>query len=252
MYDSNMDIDLIKTRQKRLKMLISERYKGSRRKFALSHELHPQQVSRWLSEDYGNRERFRAISYETCRIIEKKEDIEEKWLDKDNDCLVKESSPASVEQSILEDSYKSLANAGFLGPDGEIALMDSEQAADPKTSIQGGDVYDYLWTIPGMKLHRGNSFYLILDDDSMESKSGGRSYISGDFALAEMDAEPKPGEIVIARLNGAKRAIMRRYRDLGGGVYELEPFNEFYPKIKIEKPGEATILGVVRRVIVQS
>lgn len=103
----NESLDIIKVRQQRLRLLISERHK-SQRQFALRHGLKPQVITRWLSEDYESAENFRPIHRNTCKAIEDFEGLPDKWMDT--------PLPDQVLEGVIDDD---LTASDFRGLDSE-------------------------------------------------------------------------------------------------------------------------------------
>ena len=82
--------------------------------------------------------------------------------------------------------------------------------------------------VPSMLLHglRSEAFMLRVDGESMKNAG----ICDGDIIVVEFGAEPKDGEIVVARIDGEEVTVKRFFRK--GKEIELRPENEtFFPMV---------------------
>ena len=101
------------------------------------------------------------------------------------------------------------------------------------------------YPVPSMLLHglRSEAFMLRVDGESMKNAG----ICSGDIIVVEFGAEPKDGEIVVARIDGEEVTVKRFFRN--GKKIELRPENEafspmVYPVDRVEILGCVT--GLMR------
>ena len=99
--------------------------------------------------------------------------------------------------------------------------------------------------VPSMLLHglRSEAFMLRVDGESMKNAG----ICNGDIIVVECGAEPKDGEIVVARIDGEDVTVKRFFRK--GKEIELRPENEafspmIYPADRVEILGCVT--GLMR------
>ena len=88
------------------------------------------------------------------------------------------------------------------------------------------------------------TFFLRVQGDSMRDAG----ILDGSVVVIEAGLTPKPGDIVVAELDGGftlKR--LKRVR----GQYELHPENPEYNVIKVPKGGSLRIFGVVTATVLQ-
>lgn len=76
-------MDIKEIRRVNVQLIIKERYKGVKAKFAEAIGKKPEYVSRWFSKG----SQARNIDYETARLIEEIHDLPSGWLDKLQDKL---------------------------------------------------------------------------------------------------------------------------------------------------------------------
>lgn len=82
--------------------------------------------------------------------------------------------------------------------------------------------------VPSILLHglRSEAFMLRVDGESMKNAG----ICDGDIIVVEFGAEPKDGEIVVARIDGEEVTVKRFFRK--GKEIELRPENEtFFPMV---------------------
>lgn len=97
-------------------------------------------------------------------------------------------------------------------------------------------------------LSRGSQSSLLIrvEGDSMEDVP----IASGDWVMLDCSREPKPNDIVVAKLNGGYTIKRHKLNDRNGrtGLY-LVPANGSYPIREITELDDYRILGVVTYVI---
>jgi SOS-response transcriptional repressor LexA len=94
-----------------------------------------------------------------------------------------------------------------------------------------------------------NVFVVALEDDSMRANppTGDASFRQGDLVTFDPDQSPKPGDFVLAHIDGQEAAIFRKYRprgmEAGKAVYELMPLNGDFATEVIGPNKAARIIG---------
>ena len=94
--------------------------------------------------------------------------------------------------------------------------------------------------VPSMLLHgiHSEAFMLRVDGESMKNAG----ICSGDIIVVEFGAEPKDGEIVVARIDGEEVTVKRFFRK--GKEIELRPENEAFSPM-VYSVDRVEILGCV-------
>ncbi len=82
-------------------------------------------------------------------------------------------------------------------------------------------------------------FALRVEGDSMEPE-----FSPGALIIVDPNAQPKPGDFVVARIEGEAKATFKQYRPKGGKVV-LHALNPAYPDIKLDGPFDTVLVGVV-------
>ncbi len=165
------------------------------------------------------------------------------------------ASPASVHRYLRMLTEEGLLSAD---PNKKRAYTVSDPAAHEKTAslpllgkvaaglpILAHENREDTYPVPSMLLHglRSEAFMLRVDGESMKNAG----ICSGDIIVVEFGAEPKDGEIVVARIDGEEVTVKRFFRK--GKKIELRPENEafspmVYPVERIEILGCVT--GLMR------
>lgn len=89
---------------------------------------------------------------------------------------------------------------------------------------------------------RGPAFWLEVEGDSMTSP-GQPSIPEGHFILVDTGLIPKPGDLVVAKLDSEDRATFKKLVSDAGQLY-LKPLNPAYRMIPID--GNCRLIGVVK------
>jgi SOS-response transcriptional repressor LexA len=89
------------------------------------------------------------------------------------------------------------------------------------------------------------AFALQVEGDSMRP-----DYAPGDIVVVNPDLSPRPGDVVVAKLDREGSATLKRFRDRGVDasgqrVIELVPFNDDYPVLVMDTGNPGRIIGVV-------
>lgn len=100
-------MDIKEIRRVNVQLIIKERYKGIKAKFAESIGKKPEYVSRWFSKG----KQARNIDHATARLIEQKENLAEGWLDKLQD-KIHELQNNDYFKTQLLDFYEKLSADG--------------------------------------------------------------------------------------------------------------------------------------------
>ncbi len=131
------------------------------------------------------------------------------------------------------------------------AAIDEEHQSIPvfSSSVQGGfpsPAEDYIEKQLDLNelmiQHPAATFYVRVEGDSMQ----GAGIQSGDILVVDRALKAVSGKIVVAVINGeftVKRLIIKN------GVTYLQPENENYPTLKIEKESDFQVWGVVSYVV---
>ncbi len=90
-------------------------------------------------------------------------------------------------------------------------------------------------------LATGHRYVIRVTGDSMEPRIE-----DGDLVLVDYSKEPRPGNIVIALINGA--AVVKKYLRQKGRVI-LRSMNPRYADIEIKETDQFLIAGVVLRIV---
>lgn len=162
----------------------------------------------------------REIGEKTARKIEGALGLERGYLDREDVCMVRESSNVSYCPPIR----------------GKVPLISWVQAGKWREAIDlytPGDAEDWIETTVPVK---ENTFALRVDGDSMEPE-----FPAGVLIVVEPDLDPQPGDYVIAK-NGDDATFKQLVKD--GSDWLLKPLNERYPIKPLESP--CKIIGVVR------
>lgn len=143
-----------------------------------------------------------------------------------------------VEAGLVEkDSRGRLTPSNLLG---EVPMLGLVEAGIPTSTDE--ELTDTLSIDDYLVEHKENSYLLEVKGDSM-IEEGIRE---GDLVLVERRGEPKPGDIVIAEVDGGW--TMKYFRKEGAKVW-LEPANKKYKPIypKYDFRVAAIVKGVIRK-----
>lgn len=97
------------------------------------------------------------------------------------------------------------------------------------------------------------AFLIDVEDESMMSLQGeADSFRPGDMLVFDPDREPKPGDFVLAHVEGEPQAVFRKYRQRGSlrgePLFELKALNSNYGEIPIGPGGQrARVIGLMIR-----
>jgi phage repressor protein C with HTH and peptisase S24 domain len=93
-------------------------------------------------------------------------------------------------------------------------------------------------------------FFLYVEGESMIAKppTGGVSFQPGDIVGFDPEAKHKPGDFVLAQVDGEDRPLFRKYQSRGKGaggvqILDLVPLNEDYETTRIDGDKPGRILG---------
>ena len=114
------------------------------------------------------------------------------------------------------------------------------------TECRAAEVFSEVekWVDTSLKIG-DNSFALEVKGDSMTNPNGLPTIPEGATVIVDPDAEPRQGNIVIARLDGTNEATVKKLV-IDGPQKFLVPLNPRYPNIPIN--GNCLIIGVVKGV----
>lgn len=88
-----------------------------------------------------------------------------------------------------------------------------------------------------------SAFALLVQDDSMAPE-----FRTNDILIIDSDTKPRPGDVVVALLDGEQEVIVRKYKQLsaakGAQEYELIALNEDWANVHVNgKDTKAQIIG---------
>lgn len=128
-----------------------------------------------------------------------------------------------------------------------IPLLDPHQAVDAKTYIDSYSDEIKLIAVSTELLPNlsDNAFALRITDDSMMPE-----FIVNDVLVIEPDATAKPGDYVVALLNGDQEVLIRKYKQLaaaqGVDAFELAALNDDWASISVDaKHVQGEVIGKV-------
>jgi SOS-response transcriptional repressor LexA len=132
------------------------------------------------------------------------------------------------------------------GPEirGLVPLISSVQAgnwAEIVDNFQPGDAE--MW-LPCPVKHGPHTFCLVVDGESMRHPGSKPNYDPGDIIFVDPDVQAKPGDRVVVRLDGQKKATFKQYME-EDGIKRLKALNPDWRPKYIEISEEAVICGVV-------
>jgi SOS-response transcriptional repressor LexA len=127
---------------------------------------------------------------------------------------------------------------------GLVPLISSVQAgewAEIADNFQPGDADVWL---PCPAKHGQHTFCLVVEGESMKNPGAKPSYDPGDILFVDPDAEVKPGDRVIVRLDNQDKATFKQYLE-EDGVKRLKALNPDWTPRYIDIAENAHIVGVV-------
>lgn len=81
-------------------------------------------------------------------------------------------------------------------------------------------------------------FALEIEGTSMEPE-----FRQGDTVVIDPRISPRPGDFVVAKIQGEDEATFKKYRPRESGVIELVPLNNDWPILTIDEKNPGTIIG---------
>ncbi|WP_231363045.1 MULTISPECIES: LexA family transcriptional regulator [unclassified Thioalkalivibrio] len=130
-----------------------------------------------------------------------------------------------------------------------IPVIDYVEAGSPREIVDAyecGDGHRHEWLDPASAEALGpHTFALEIRGRSMEP-----DFRESEIIIVDPDAPVRPGDIVVARVNGDAEATVKKYRDRGRDsqghpVYELVPLNPDYATITIDSGNPGSLIGPV-------
>lgn len=131
----------------------------------------------------------------------------------------------------------------------QIPVVDYVEAGSPREIVdayaQGGG-HRMEWLDPSSAESLGpHTFALEIRGRSMEPE-----FREGEIIIVDPDACVRPGDVVVAKVNGDTEATVKKYRDRGRDdqghpVYELVPLNPDYASITIDSSNPGSLIGPV-------
>ncbi len=76
------------------------------------------------------------------------------------------------------------------------------------------------------------------------------TFVPGDRVIVDPAVEPRPGDVVVASIEGDTEAVLRKYRVVGFDserkpIFDLVPLNEDYPVLQINERQPGRIVGTM-------
>jgi len=130
-----------------------------------------------------------------------------------------------------------------------IPVIDYVQAGGFSEAVDAyarGNGFDEIFVDSGLARRLSPyAFALQVEGDSMRP-----DYAPGDIVVVNPDLAPRPGDVVVAKLDREESATLKRFRDRGldasgQRVIELVPFNDDYPVLVMDANSPGRIIGVV-------
>lgn len=94
------------------------------------------------------------------------------------------------------------------------------------------------------------SFALVIDGESMYDPKSPDCFAPGDIVIIDPLLQPRPGEFVVAKLDGQEKATFKKYRERGNDPdgsprFDLVPLNDGYQTIEVNASNPGRIIGVM-------
>ena len=134
-------------------------------------------------------------------------------------------------------------------PARRVPVVNHVQAGSPREvidSYEPGAGHSEIWVDTTIAGDLGPyTFALEINGDSMAPE-----FSPGDVVVVDPDACVRPGDVVVAKVNGDAEATLKRYRDRGVDdsghpSFELVPMNPDYATIRCDSKNPGTIIGPV-------
>lgn len=204
----------------------SQNPQRSLRQIALSAELTPQTVSNALRRD--------SLSVDLAKSLAKVLSFRWQWL---------------YDGTGPECEIDGVQLSGTPMESRQIPLLSLESAATwPTTSDEG---IRGMLTVDGPTTEglANEAFAISVEDDSMRNGTP-ESVQHGDIAIIDPSIEPRPGDLVVARVDGMARAFFRKYREVGHDsdgnlIVELVPLNPDFAPLTLDKSRPGSVIGVM-------
>ncbi|HHT9843875.1 TPA: LexA family protein [Legionella pneumophila] len=130
-----------------------------------------------------------------------------------------------------------------------VPILDYRQAVDPAACIQKikEDIETKFEFVPVSTAFSDsigiNAFALQIQDESMVPE-----FRLNDLIIVDPDTKPKPGDFIVAQIEGEQEVIIRKYKQLSASkeaqLYELIPLNEDWAVIRVDSNEiQAQIIG---------
>lgn len=221
------------TRRANLRWLIDTEFHGVDARLAKRVGLYPSQISRALSVSSGA-----ALGNRLARRIEAKAGKPEGWMDEVH--LFSEG----LSQKLTSTKGKAIV----VSPFGHkmVPVVSAQLAAEWISSRPSYPITDRI-EVEWVRLERASerAIGFVVEEEDMMDAIG-----PGDHVFLDPELEPQPGDYVLAKLDGEKRVVFRKYRArqrdrMAVPVVELVPLNEDYPTYVINSKHCGRILGVM-------
>ena len=150
------------------------------------------------------------------------------------------------DQAFFEHAMKHLPNAQFIDTEGlkAIPILSQVQAGNWQTVIIDQDT-EFKWQTVAANTS-SNAFAMKVSGNSMTNPHGSPSIPAGSIVVVEPCNCPDNGKIVVATLNDAPEATIKKL-EIDGPQKFLVPLNPKYDPIPIN--GNCRIVGYVKQVI---
>jgi len=127
-----------------------------------------------------------------------------------------------------------------------VSFVEAGVWSDSNDPYPRGQGMEAIGIDPELAAHLSRvAFALKVQGASMEPE-----FSAGDVIIVDPNIQPRPGDFVVAKLDGEEKATFKRYRDRGTDqdgtrVIELVPSNPDYPTLRIDSSNPGKIIATM-------
>lgn len=127
-----------------------------------------------------------------------------------------------------------------------ISFVEAGVWSDSNDPYPRGQGMEAIGIDPELAAHLSRvAFALKIEGHSMEPE-----FQPGDVIVVDPNIQPRPGDLVVAKLDGEEKATFKKYRDRGldtdgNRVIELVPLNPDYPTLRIDADSPGKIVATM-------
>jgi SOS-response transcriptional repressor LexA len=127
-----------------------------------------------------------------------------------------------------------------------VSFVEAGVWSDSNDPYPRGQGMEAIGIDPELAAHLSRvAFALKVQGSSMEPE-----FMAGDVIIVDPNIQPRPGDFVVAKLDGEEKATFKRYRDRGtdgdgARVIELVPSNPDYPTLRIDSGSPGKIIATM-------